>query len=377
MKSLQFCVLLLLAGLFGCRSILTSDRIHEEHRFPTGELLTCDSWIEGGFQSRIGRTMQCWIEMPGSMFKEDLKETWLSEGETQPDGPNMLAASHRLAIHRSGESAALLMDNSLLYNRPDLHNAAIGWVTWHIADDRLAKIFLRAVVSDAQEGGRKVPATGATKNSHEGAQKSGSASAPGSPEPWKSYQISQADLPSLRVLAELRPIAGPVAGLPPKLIFLPKKLNPEIRLSVEETLAANPGLKLPPFPPDVVFELKVGETIDGKTRIIRREILEPPSDFQTVTQEFRLADGSTSRLSYSFKAGFRSAETLVYYSRAFGVLDPDPLETKLGEWHSAGGVGWGPNMEKHSGTIYLRCIHRGQQSPAEEVPVPIPWDLSH
>ena len=373
---MQIFVLLLLAGLIGCRSIFTSNRIHEEHRFPTGELLTCDSWIEGGFQSRIGRTMQCWIEMPGSMFKEDLKETWLSEGQTQPDGPNMLAASHRLAIHRSGESVALLMDNSLLYNRPDLHNAAIGWVTWHIADDRLAKIFLRAVVSDAQEAGRKVPATGATKNSRDGARKSDSTAALGTPQPWMAYQISQVDLPSLRVLAELRPNAGGSAGLPARLIFLPRKLNPEINLDVEETLAANPGLQLPGFPPDVVFEWKVAETIDGKTHIIRREILEPLAGFQTVTQEFRLADGSASRLTYSLKAGFRNGENLVFYGRAYGLPDADPLETKPGEWHSAGGVGWGSDMEKHSGTMYLRCIHRGQESPAEEVPVPMPWDMS-
>jgi hypothetical protein len=375
MKSLHVCAVVLLGGLIGCRWMFTRDRAHEEHRFATGELLTCDSWQEEGFQSRVGRTMQCWIEMPGSWTKEDLKETWLSAGESQPDGPNMISASRRLELHRSGESAALLMDNALLYKRPDLHNPAIGWMTWHISDDRWTKVFLRATLSAAREETERA-ASGAKNRLQQSAKKAGSEGAGNQlpagggkpPQPWARYEIAEVELLSLRVVAELRPGSGGADGLPAKLVFRPRKLSPEINLNVEETMAANPGLKLPGFPPEVVFELKVAETVEGKTRILRRVILEALPEYQTETQDYRDPDGTMTHLDYSLKPGFRIGDDLVFYARGFAVLDPDPIEAKLGEWHSAGGIGW-PTMEKHSGTMYVRCIRRGEVSPPEEVPV--------
>jgi hypothetical protein len=380
MKSLHVCAVLLLTGLIGCRWMFTRDRIHEQHRFASGDLLTCDSWIEQGFQSRVGRTMQCWIESPGSWFKEYLFETWLSTGEGQPDGPNMLQFSGRLELHRSGASAALLMDNALVYKRPDLQHQEEKWWLWHMADDQWLKVFLRAVTSAAEEqSAQSVPSVG-KKTAQQVTQKRAAETAPkndtgrpGKPsEPWRLYRIAAVDLPSLRVLAALQPGPGR-AWLPSKLVFRPRRFGPELNLNVEETLAANPGLRVAEFPPDVVFEVKAAETVDGKTRILRRDILESLPDYQTLTQDYRFEDGSTGHLTLTLKPAFRIGDVFVYCSRSYGLPDADPMETKLGEWNSAGGMG-SPTMEKHSGAMYVRCIHRGQESPPDEVPVVKPYN---
>jgi hypothetical protein len=114
--------------------------------------------------------------------------------------------------------------------------------------------------------------------------------------------------------------------------------------------------------------LKVAETVEGKTRILRRDILEPLPDYQTETQDYHNPDGTTLHLAYSLKPGFRIGDELVFYARGFATLDADPVEAKLGEWQPGGGIGW-ETMEKHSGTMFVRCIRRGQESPLEEVPV--------
>jgi hypothetical protein len=127
------------------------------------------------------------------------------------------------------------------------------------------------------------------------------------------------------------------------------------------------------FPPGVVFEIKVTETVDGKTRILRRDIFEALPDYQTETQDYRDAQGNVlGRLAYAMKAGFLIGDNLVYYARQLGLPDAVPMETKLGEWRPTDGLGW-PTMEKHSGTMYVRCIMRGQESPPEEVPVAKEW----
>ena len=344
--------------------MFTRDRIHEAHRFPGGDLLTCDSWEEQGFQSRGGRTMHCWIESPGSWFREDLGDTWLRDGQTQPDGPNMLAASHRLELHRASGTSALLMDNTLFYQKPDTYTTHPLWAHWRISEDPWTKAFLRALLEAS--GSCATPAA----NPSPSPRRLPSPSDP--PKPWERYEIASVDVPSLRIVARLRPLPGAAAGLPATLIFEPRTLGSTPDLSLDETLAANPGLAAPAVPADVLLEVKIAETIRGKTSVIRQDLLQPAAGYQTIVQEFHLEGGESGRVGVQLKPAFRIGNSFVYYERMFGLPDPDPVECKLGEWHSGGGAGW-PTMEARSGMIYFRAIHRGQQSPRDEVPVIPPF----
>ena len=354
----------LLVVLAACESWFRANEAHEEHRFPTGEIVTCDSWVEQGFQSRIGRTMECWIQLPGAFRKQKLTETWLSEGETQPDGPNMLAATKRLELQRSGDSATLLMDNALLFTRPDLRSS-IPWSSWRISEDPFVDFFLRGVLAAQRPSTREAAAAAATP------------ATPGKPSQLaRAYRITSVELPSLRIVAELQ--SPPAAGLrlPAELVFLPRKLSPFFNLNIEQTLAADPGVELDPFPADVVFEVKVAETREGKTRIVRREIIDPSADYHTETQEYQLPHEGPGRLALSFKPGFRIGENFVYYSRGLGLPDPDLVETSLGEWQGTGAAGWGLS-QKVWGSMYIRIIRRGEESTLEEVPaIKHPYDFS-
>jgi len=364
MRFLRVLAVLSLLGLGGCRPFFTRDHIHEEHRFPSGELLTCESWEEEGFQSRVGRTMQCWIEEPGKWLKEDLGgETWLFQGETQPDGPNRLRASRRLELHRSGAFIAVLMDNALLYKRPDLRNPGNPWYTFHIYEDQLTKLFLRAMASAHD------PATTAAKKTAQERWKKVSPLDRGEPgDPWNQYEIASVEVPALRVVAGLRPPPTRASALPAKLVFLPKKLWNHISLSVEETLQANPGLRIAKFPDDVVFEVKAAEVVDGKLRILRREILEPSSQPQTLRQEFPQSSGSLGSLTVTFKPAFRFGDAYVTYLYSYGLPDADPVEMQLGEWLFGGASSW--DRQQHRwGTLFYRVTRRGNESASDEVPV--------
>lgn len=362
-------VVLLAAALAGCSSWFKSDEAHEEHRFAGGELLVCDSWVEQGFQSRTGRTMECWMSLPGQRTKEHLCSEWLSQGQTQPDGPSMILATQRLELQHSGESAALLMDNTLLFRRQDLHNS-IPWYAWRIKEDPWARVVLRAILS-AQQNVRKPAVARAQKAAPKVA--GNPEPAPGKPgekqEPELSswYRIAAVEVPSLRVVAKLQPAPEAPPDLPSTLVFRPKQLYGAFSLSIEETLAANPGLQLAQFPPDVVFEFKAAETKDGATRIVGRGTFDPQSDYQTISQDYQSPEGP-GNLKSSVKPAFRFGDTFVYYCRQYGVLDPEPVETALGEWQPGGAVGSG-NSKPVWASLYVRLIHRGEESPPGEVPV--------